>query len=135
MNCLPPLALNEHPTKPPSAAERGGFDVIEFVDRIMLTAVMNAPCTLFAEAGRANVVTFFVRDTLTRVESPVGECRRTIFSGSLARFCRLLLVDEPYGGNAHRHLLLGERSVRSVTFVSNDQLSGYWLRIAISMPL
>ena len=112
-------------------------DTVSFVDFVLTTALAEAPALIEAEwVGPAqNQVLWTARkygDTVSfRI---VGWQEGTYFRSTLARIGFHLLNGQMYGGAIRRYLRQGERKVIAAIHTSNDQATGYWVRIALGRP-
>ena len=62
------------------------------------------------------------------------KCPKRAFAVVLGNL-ECLVLEEVYGGAAERCLVRAGRRVRSITFISNDQLSGHWIRVSCAEPV
>ena len=138
MGDLPPLTLNdvdvelmEFPRKGPPG---GG---LQFVDALLCRLVRSAPCHLVAEATSSepsDEVDFLISAGRDARATVIATCQNGVFRGVLARLCTLVLTDAPYGGHSSRRMLLRDRNVLVITFVNNEGLGGFWVRMFLSPP-
>lgn len=130
---LPPLVI-----QPTPSIDDDGFPSW-FVEDLLLCAVARAPCAvegaISSPIAEAKEAVFWLRLRGRPESELLTSCGASCFRPVLARLAvRFFEGQQLYGGAAHRRLQVGSKAVRATLFTSNEQLSGYWLRLYCARP-